>query len=56
MKLNDTVNFIEPIGQDGIEGWYEGPGAIDYGDKTLTGIQFYYVVKEDVSGDFTPAT
>lgn len=51
MRLAGLVDHILPA-----EGrTYEGPGAIRYGDKEHTGIIFRYVVKENVTGDFTPA-
>lgn len=35
------------------EGWYEGPGGVEYAGKEYIGIIFRYIVKEDVSGEVT---
>jgi hypothetical protein len=49
IKLAALVDHILPA--DGRT--YDGPGAVRYGDKEHTGIIFRYMVKENVTGDFT---
>lgn len=51
LQLDNTVENIMPIARPAV--WYEGPGVIEFGGMNLTGITFFYTVKEDVSGDFT---
>lgn len=49
IRLGGLVDHILPA-----EGrTYDGPGAVRYGDKEHTGIIFRYLLKENVSGDFT---
>ena len=51
MTLNNTVEHCLPVGLG--ENFYEGPGAVTYGDKVHMGIIFRVVVKEDEAGTFT---
>lgn len=43
VKLNGNAALCLPASEGS---FYEGPGAIAYGDKTLTGIVFHVTVKE----------
>lgn len=47
MTLGGLVSYCKPV--DPPEFWYEGPGAVRYGDKELLGIIFRFVVKEGES-------
>ncbi|HAM41547.1 MAG TPA: hypothetical protein DCP69_09480 [Candidatus Omnitrophica bacterium] len=49
LTLDGLVEYILPT-----KPWFSGPGVLRYGDKEgLIGIVFNYLVKENVSGDFT---
>lgn len=44
IRLGGTCNYILP--PDAPEMFWEGPGTVTYGDKTLAGVVFYVDVKE----------
>lgn len=48
IQLGGTVEYCLPA-----EPFYEGPGALYYGDKLLLGVNFYLKVKVNNDGAFT---